>query len=137
MTVTPGFIAFLEEQLAPLGPVAFKRMFGGAGIWHGGLMFALIADDTLHFKVDERSQADFEAEGMGPFTYATKNGEHRLTSYWRAPERLFDEPDELLRFARTAIAASERKSAKMAPKRKAAARPARRKTPRDVEDRGA
>lgn len=121
MASSAGFLAFLDEQLAGIGPVSIRRMFGGAGVFADGIMFALVSDDTLYFKVDETTRADFEAEGMGAFTYATKDGRNTLVSYWRAPERLFDEPDEMLAWARKALtiarSADARKAAKTSKRR--------------------
>jgi DNA transformation protein len=121
MASSAGFLAFLGEQLAGIGPVSIRRMFGGAGVFADGIMFALVSDDTLYFKVDETTRADFEAEGMGAFTYATKDGRNTLVSYWRAPERLFDEPDEMLAWARKALtiarSADARKAAKTSKRR--------------------
>ena len=111
MTTTSDFIAFITEQLGGLGPVRAKRMFGGAGVYCDGVMFALIANDTLYFKADGANQGDFEAEGMTPFTYATKDGRNTVMSYWKVPERLFDDSDDMLRFARDAMAAAQRASA--------------------------
>ena len=123
MASSAGFLAFLDEQLAGLGPVSIRRMFGGAGVFADGIMFALVSDDTLYFKVDETTRADFEAEGMGAFTYATKDGRNTLMSYWRAPERLFDEPDEMLAWARKALtiarSADARKAGKASKRRPA------------------
>lgn len=116
MASSAGFLAFLDEQLAGLGPVSIRRMFGGAGVFANGIMFALVSDDTLYFKVDETTRADFEAEGMGAFTYATKDGRKTLMSYWRAPERLFDEPDEMLAWARKALAIARSADARKAGK---------------------
>ena len=70
---------------------------------------------------------DFEREGLAPFSYATKDGEHKLTSYWRMPDRLYDDPEELARWARArararrmrAAAAEERKSTKTGGERQA------------------
>ena len=50
----------------------------------------------------------FQREGLAPFSYATKNGEHKLTSYWRMPDRLYDDTEELARWARDAQAAALR-----------------------------
>jgi DNA transformation protein len=36
------------EQMADFGFVTARRMFGGAGIYRDGMMFALIADDVLY-----------------------------------------------------------------------------------------
>ena len=112
MAASAGFLTFLEEQLAGLGPITIRRMFSGAGIFAGGVMFALVADDTLYFKADETTRAEFEAEGMHAFTYATKGGRNTLVTYWRAPERLFDDPDEMLIWARKALTIARRADAK-------------------------
>jgi DNA transformation protein len=112
MASSAGFLTFLEEQLAGLGPVSIRRMFGGAGVFADGVMFALVSDDTLYLKADETTRAEFEAEGMDAFTYATKEGRNTLVTYWRAPERLFDEPDEMLSWARKALTIARRAGAK-------------------------
>ena len=83
-----------------------------------GTMFALVSNDTLYFKADETTRADFEAEGMDAFTYATKGGRNTLISYWRAPERLFDEPDEMLAWARKALATAQRSGTKKPPRKR-------------------
>jgi DNA transformation protein len=110
MTASDGYIDFLKDQLGGLGVVSVRRMFGGAGVYCGRVMFALVADDTLYLKADETSRGDFEAERLEPFTYQTKDGRNTVMSYWRAPERLFDEPDEMLAWARKALAAAQRGS---------------------------
>jgi DNA transformation protein len=53
-----------------------------------------------------------EAESVPPFNYETE-GSTIGVSFWRAPERrLFDEPAELLAWARAALAAVRRVAAK-------------------------
>ncbi|HVY42489.1 MAG TPA: TfoX/Sxy family protein [Hyphomicrobiaceae bacterium] len=112
MTVSDSFIDLLLDQLRGMGKVSVRRLFGGAGLYAAGTIFALVSEQTLYLKVDETTRADFEAEGMQPFTYATKDGRHALVSYWRAPERLFDDPDEMLAWATRALAAARRSAAK-------------------------
>ena len=89
------FGEFLQEQLTSLGHVTVRRMFGGAGVYCDGLMFGLVSDDTLYFRVDDGNRGDFEAEGLTPFTYDGK-GRTIVLPYWRVPERLFDEPEEMI-----------------------------------------
>jgi DNA transformation protein len=108
MTASTGFVEFLQDQLRSVGPVAIRRMFGGAGVFVDGIMFALIADDTLYFKADEATRAEFEAEDMPAFSYETKDGRKSLVSYWRAPERLFDDPEEMQAWAMKALGAARR-----------------------------
>ncbi len=111
MTASSGYLEAIREALAGLGPTTVKRMFGGAGIWADGVMFALIIDDVLHLKADERTRGAFEAKGLGPFSYAKKTGQVAVMSYWRAPERLIDDPDEMVAWARTALRVAKDKAA--------------------------
>ncbi|HST75925.1 MAG TPA: TfoX/Sxy family protein [Acetobacteraceae bacterium] len=112
---------YLLELLAPLGPVSARRMFGGAGLFHGGTMFGLLAREEVFFKVGDANRADYEAAGEAPFTYPTKDGTHTLTSYWRCPPELLDDADELRDWARKAVAVALA-AAKAKPKRSRAPR---------------
>ena len=111
MAAGTSFGEFLQDQLRPLGHVTVRRMFGGAGVYCDGLMFGLVSDDTLYFRVDDGNRGAFEAEGLSPFTYEGK-GRTVVLPYWRVPERLFDEPEEMIDWARAALAAARRVAAK-------------------------
>ncbi len=121
MVASAGFAEFLREQLAPLGRIAMRRMFGKTGMFCDGLMFGIVADNTLYFRVDDHNQAAFkQAASFPPLSYEKKGNTIDL-SFWRAPERLFDEPDELVTWARLALAAARRvavKRERKAPRRK-------------------
>ena len=129
MVASDSFAEFLREQLAPLGRIAVRRMFGKTGVFCDGLMFAVVTDDTLYFRVDDGNQAAFEeAKSFPPLNYG-KQGRTIDLSFWRAPERLFDEPDEFITWARAALAAAHRVAAKRpAPKERKASR--QRKAPK-------
>jgi len=79
-------VEYLLDLLAEFGPVESKAMFGGYGIYKQGRMFAIVVDDILYFKTDEKAKADFEAHGLKPFTYQRKNREISL-SYHQARMR--------------------------------------------------
>lgn len=83
-------------------------MFGGTGIYVGERMFALEADGQLYLKADRATLPDFKAEGSEPFTYISKNDRRSTMSYWRVPDRLLDDGQELAEWARKALAAAER-----------------------------
>ena len=59
------YIDFLREVFAQFGAISARKMFGGYGIYHQDLMFALVADDTLYLKVDSASKPEFEQLGLG------------------------------------------------------------------------
>src|ERR1700747_3299966 len=99
---------FLGQLLAPLGRVTMRRMFGKTGVFCDGVMLGMVTDNTLYFRVDDHNRAAFkEAESFPPLNYEKKGCTIDL-SFWRAPERLFDEPDELVTWARAALAAARR-----------------------------
>jgi DNA transformation protein len=112
MVASDTFAEFLREHLAPVGRVTMRRMFGKTGVFCDGLMFGMVTDDALYFRVDDYNRAAFkEARSFPPLSYE-KNGTAIDLSFWRAPERLFDEPDELVTWARAALAAARRVAAK-------------------------
>jgi DNA transformation protein len=88
---------YIAELFAVFGPVKVRRMFGGAGLFVDGLMIGLVGEGVIYLKADENTIPAFEREDLKPFSYKTKTGTHTLASYWRMPERLYDEPDELAR----------------------------------------
>ncbi len=111
MVASNGFAAFLREQLAPLGHVTMRRMFGKTGVFCNGLMLGMVADDTLYFRVDDHNRTAFdEATSAPPLNYE-KQGHTIDLAFWAAPERLLDEPDEFVAWARLALAAARRVAA--------------------------
>ena len=123
-----GFNEFVKELFAELGPVQIKRMFGGAGIYADGLMFALLAADVIHIKVDDKLKIELKAEGSGPFVWMPQNGpragEHVEMGYWRLPESALDDPDLAAAWGRKALAAAKaRAKTKAKPTSKRCIRP--------------
>ena len=116
---------FIRELFSQFRPVTVKRMFGGAGLYSEGVMFGIVFDDAIYLKVDETSIPDFEREKSQPFVYTRAKSPGRVgrasTSYWRLPERLYDDPEELAAWAGRALAIAERK--KVAPRLRAKAKP--------------
>jgi DNA transformation protein len=112
MTASESFAEFLREQLAPLGHVNMRRMFGKTGVFCNGVMVGMVRDNVLYFRVDDGNRAAFkEAESFPPLNYE-KRGESIDLSFWRVPERLLDDSDEFVVWARAALAAAHRVAAK-------------------------
>ena len=118
--MAPGseFLEFVKDLMAPLGPIVSRRMFSGAGIYCDGVIFALILRDVLYFKVDDGNRRHYQAEGLSPFSYQARGRTIEIKAYWRVPERLFDDPDEMVLWARAALAAGQRAKAKPKAKRR-------------------
>jgi DNA transformation protein len=106
---------FVEELFSQFGPVSVRRMFGGAGIFADGVMFGLIFEGAVYLKADEAAIPAFEREGSKPFVYPLAKKPRvrkKPSTYWRLPERLYDDPDELARWAAGAFAIAQRKATK-------------------------
>jgi DNA transformation protein and related proteins len=104
------------DLLAPLRPTA-KRMFGGVAIMLNGTMFALLTRDELYFRVDDTSRGRFEAAGCTPFGYSRAGRDVVIASYYAVPPDLYDQPEELLTWARRAAAAAQRSAKRRKPRR--------------------
>jgi len=109
------FIGFLQELLEKWGQVTARRMFGGHGLYHEGLMFAIVMDNRLYLKADDINRPEFEAQALAPFTYPMK-GKTVALSYWSAPDAMFDDSAEAVRWARSAWDAAARGQAAKAAK---------------------
>ncbi|HVY58679.1 MAG TPA: TfoX/Sxy family protein [Xanthobacteraceae bacterium] len=99
---------YIRDLFAGFGPVTVRRMFSGAGLYRDGTIFALVIDDVIYLKTDDQTRGAFEEEGLRPFSYVARGERRVLTSYWRMPDRLYDDPDELVRWASAALEASRR-----------------------------
>jgi DNA transformation protein len=87
------YVAYLKEVFEQFGPIQPRRMFGGYGLFHKGLMFGLVADDVLYLKADDTLSTFFEERGLDQFQYE-KQGKTFKMSYFMAPEEIFDDPEE-------------------------------------------
>lgn len=103
MSVSSTFQLLVIDQLSRAIPVVRARaMFGGVGLYSGDLFFALIAEDTLYFKVDASNRPDFEERGMEPFRPFGEDG--GTMQYYQVPEDLLEDPDALRPWAEKAVA---------------------------------
>ena len=107
----PSLFAQVRDLFAELGPITIRRMFGGAGVYAEGRMFALLAEDTIYLKVDPALKADLGAAGSQPFVWrpdqGPKAGQAVEMSYWRLPDSALDDPEEACQWARRAVAVAQ------------------------------
>jgi len=111
-----SFRTFIVDQLSRVVPqLRARAMFGGVGIYAGQLFFALVADDTLYFKVDDSNRPEFERLGMRPFQPYGESGE--VMQYYQVPAELLEDPEALRSWAEKAIAVAAHKKKKVKGKR--------------------
>ncbi len=107
---------FLQEVFAQFGAVSVRPMFGGYGLYHDGLMFGLIANETLFLKADTENVRYFDELDLGPFEFIMK-GKSMKMSYYLAPDEIMDDHEQATLWARRSFAAAERAAAKKKPKK--------------------
>ncbi|MFN7056363.1 TfoX/Sxy family protein [Hyphomonas sp.] len=114
------FHEFVIELFAPLGAVSVRRMFGGAGVYAGGVMFALLADDMIYLKADAAFRKELAEVGCEPFLWTRpSDGRSFDLGYVSLPTDALDDPEEASRWARRALdIARAAKAAKPPPRRK-------------------
>lgn len=105
-----SYVEFVTERLSALGEITVRSMMGGYTLYCDGVVFAIIAGDILHLKVDAANRAEFERAGSQPFRpFPDKPG---TMSYYPPPAEFFEDDDEMRRWAAGAIAAGRRAAEK-------------------------
>ena len=98
----------IDEMFSSLGPVTVKRMFGGKGIYHRGLIVAVEVRGEVLLKADALSAPDLAAAGARRWTYEGRSGKRVEMPYWTVPDAALDDPDEMARWVWLAWAAAVR-----------------------------
>lgn len=102
MSVQAQYLAYVLEQLAGLGGVSTRRMFGGVGLYSGEFFFGLIDDDTLFFKTDGSNSAEYRARGMPRFMATEGSGADK--GYFQVPADIIEDAEALADWARRSVA---------------------------------
>jgi DNA transformation protein and related proteins len=118
MPVSSNYLGYVCEQLAGLGGVSSRRMFGGAGLYCDGFFFGLVDNDTLYLRVNDCNRADYATRGMGRFRPYPDSPQLSM-SYYETPAEVLEDAGELVAWARRSVAAAM-----------AAAKPAAKAAPR-------
>ena len=104
LKVSGAFKSYVLDQLAALGDVTPKPMFGGVGLYYRGVFFGILARDTLYLKTDDRNRPEYLGAGMPPFKpYPDRSG---TMKYYAVPLEVLESAPELARWARKAVEAA-------------------------------
>lgn len=106
-----ALVQHLVDLMKRFGPVQARAMFGGHGLYREGLMFALVLDERLYFKVDDQNQAAFEQQGLKPFSYVTKVGKTGQLRYHEAPAEAYEDMEAMAAWAQRGYEAALRAQA--------------------------
>jgi DNA transformation protein len=101
------YVEYLLEMLQPLGEIRAKSMFGGWGLYADELFFAIVAEETLYFKVDDINCPDFEERGLKPFRFEMRDKAATMR-YYQPPAEALDNRELLCTWARKGVEAAAR-----------------------------
>jgi DNA transformation protein and related proteins len=107
VTVSADYLQYVLDQLAQLGEVSARRMFGGVGLYHEEFFFGLIAEDTLYLRVDDSNREDYTARAAAAFRPYPDRPEVSM-SYFEAPAEVLEDARQLSEWARRSVAVAER-----------------------------
>jgi DNA transformation protein len=113
----------IDDLFSGVGPVQIRRMFGGKGIYHQGVIFAIEIGGELMLKADGESAPEFAAAGCTQWTYTGRRGKRVEMPYWSVPDGALDDADEMRPWAwkayeaglRAANAAAEKPPSRSTP----------------------
>ncbi len=94
------FIEYImRDLLSSCEGITARAMFGCFSIYKNGVIFAIVADDELYFKVGAGNQAEYEAMESNLFSYIGKTGKKVMMPYWRVPAEILEDKNALTRLA--------------------------------------
>jgi DNA transformation protein and related proteins len=105
MATSSDFHEFVLDQLEGLGELRSRKMFGEYGVYCDELFFALVADEALWLKVDDKNRPRFEARGMGPFA---PGDPPTPMKYYEVPVDVLEDPSQLREWAAESLAVAQR-----------------------------
>ncbi len=108
MPPSTSYLDYIKDLFSPFGVITIRKMFGGAGVYCDGAIFAITGDDDLWLKVDDVTRAEFEAAGLAPFVVEFSKGKAGTMSYYNVPDDIYDDNDALTRWAELAFDAARR-----------------------------
>ena len=117
MSIDEGLLAWVDEALEPLGRLSMRKMMGGATLYVDGTIFAIMVDGELWLKSDAEADAVWDAQGAERFSVTFKDGKVDSMNYRRAPTDVYDDPDEMRRWAALALEAGARRPVKKRPRK--------------------
>jgi DNA transformation protein len=95
------FKDLIEEQLASIPDITFRRLFSGFGIYSSETIFGLIHDEKLYFYTDNESRTRYKKCGS---TFFTAPGSKKpLKNYYEVPPAIIEQKKELVAWALMAI----------------------------------
>lgn len=122
MAISNEAVERARELFAFVPDLTVRKMFGGLGLSSAGRMFAIGDGEAVYLKIDDATEAAFEAVGSALFVYDTAaDGTPMTMRYRRLPGEALDDEEALRRWTALALDAAGRAATKAKPRKRKAA----------------
>lgn len=99
MATSPQYVTFISEQLAQVGRVSTRRMFGCMGFYVDGVFCAIVnRDNECFLRTGPNNLADFIAAGATQFM--------DTMPYYQVPEQVLESGEDMAKWTLKARAAA-------------------------------
>ena len=105
MRVKSELANYVEEQLAFLGRVSTKSIFGGIGIFVDERLLGIVMDDKVYLHTDASNLRAYQDRGMPQFK-PYPNAFDLTTDHHQVPAEIVDDPTLLKQWGEQALAAA-------------------------------
>jgi DNA transformation protein len=105
MRVKSELASYVEEQLAFLGRLSTKSIFGGIGIFVDERLLGIVMEEKLYLHTDASNLQAYQDRGMPQFK-PYPNAFDLTTDHHQVPAEIVDDPVQLKHWGEQALAAA-------------------------------
>ena len=94
MRVKSSLASYVAEQLAPLGRISSRAIFGGVGVFIDDRLLAIVMGEKLYLHTDKSNLDDYVARGMPQFK-PYPNAFDLTTDHHEVPQEIVNDTEQL------------------------------------------
>jgi DNA transformation protein len=105
MRVKSSLASYVAEQLAPLGRISSRAIFGGVGVFIDERLLGIVIAEKLYLHTDKSNLDDYVARGMPQFK-PYPNAFDLTTDHHEVPQEVVNDPEQLKTWGERALNAA-------------------------------
>jgi len=105
MRVKSSLASYVAEQLAPLGRMSSRTIFGGVGVFIDDRLLAIVMGEKLYLHTDKSNLDDYVARGMQQFK-PYPNAFDLTTDHHEVPQEIVNDAEQLKVWGERALIAA-------------------------------
>ncbi|HEY0939301.1 MAG TPA: TfoX/Sxy family protein [Steroidobacter sp.] len=105
MRVKSSLASYVAEQLAPLGRISSRAIFGGVGVFIDERLLAIVMGEKLYLHTDKSNLDDYVGRGMQQFK-PYPNAFDLTTDHHEVPPEIVNDAEQLRIWGQRALTAA-------------------------------